>query len=69
MPTYTAYITRAADWWHGWITEIPGVNCQERTREALLDTLRVTLGEAVEMNMQEARQAAGEGYEEVRITV
>ena len=55
--------------WQGWIAEIPGVNCQERTREALLETLRVTLAEAIEVNRQEARQAAGEGYEEVRITV
>ena len=28
--------------------EIPGVNCQERTRESLLSSLRTTLSEALE---------------------
>ena len=30
--------------------EIPGVNCQEPTREELLETLRITLQEALELN-------------------
>nr|VFJ48856.1 MAG: hypothetical protein BECKDK2373C_GA0170839_102312 [Candidatus Kentron sp. DK]VFJ50983.1 MAG: hypothetical protein BECKDK2373B_GA0170837_103128 [Candidatus Kentron sp. DK] len=28
---YTAVIKREGKWWIGWIQEIPGVNCQERT--------------------------------------
>ena len=32
--TYTALIQQRGDWWIGWIEEIPGVNCQEKTREA-----------------------------------
>ena len=55
--------------WRDRIAEIPGVNCQERTHEALLETLRITLAKAIEMNRQEARQAAGEAFEEVQITV
>jgi len=39
---------------------VPGVNCQEATREALLETLRITLAEAIEFNPTEARGAAGE---------
>ena len=39
----------------------------ERSRAALLKTLRVTLGEALEFNRAEARRAAGEGYEELTI--
>ena len=38
-----------------------------RTRDALLEELRITLPETMEMNRQEARQAAGEGYEEEAI--
>jgi mRNA interferase HicA len=34
--TFTAIITRDGPWWIGWIKEIPGVNCQERTKEDLL---------------------------------
>ena len=41
--TYTAITKQDADWWVGWIEEVPGVNCQERTREDLLSSLRVTL--------------------------
>ena len=55
----------------GWIEEVPtrvGLR-QEATREELLETLRVTLAEALEFNRQEARGAAGKGYEELQIAV
>jgi predicted RNase H-like HicB family nuclease len=70
MPhTYTAVIKKSGDWWIGWIEEVPGVNCQEETREALADTLRVTLAEALEQNRAEARASAGEGFEELPIAL
>lgn len=47
---YTAVVKQEGDWWIGWIEEVPGVNCQEQTREGLLETLRITLGEALEFN-------------------
>jgi len=51
MPqTYTAVIQQRGPWWIGWIEEIPGVNCQEKTRTELLTTLGVTLREALEFN-------------------
>lgn len=46
---YTAIVKQNGNWWIGWIEEVPGVNCQERTREEFLDTLRVTLREALEL--------------------
>jgi predicted RNase H-like HicB family nuclease len=30
---YTAVIKLEDDWWIGWIEEVPGVNCQEKTYE------------------------------------
>ena len=60
--TYTAVIKQAGAWWIGWIEEVPGVNCQERTREELLETLRITLGEALALSRREAREAAGGGF-------
>jgi len=66
---YTAVIKQSGPWWIGWIEEVPGVNCQERTREELLETLRVTLREALELNRDEARKAAGGRYEEALITL
>jgi hypothetical protein len=62
-------VKQAGPWWIGWIEEVPGVNCQERTREKLLDTLRITLEEALELNRREARAAAGDEFEEISIAV
>jgi len=66
---FTAVIKQDGDWWIGWIKEIPGVNCQEATRDALLQTLRVTLHEALEFNRKDAIDIAGTNYEEELIAV
>ena len=66
---YTAIIKQSGDWWIGWIEEIPGVNCQEATREELLDSLRITLGEALEFNKQDAISAAEDNFQEERIAL
>lgn len=68
MSDYTAIVKQSGDWWIGWIEEVPGVNCQERSREELLETLRVTLNEAIESNRNDARDAAGGDFEELRIS-
>ena len=47
---YTAVIKQDDGWWIGWIEEIPGVNCQERSREELVDSLRETLREALDLS-------------------
>jgi len=69
MSEYTAIIKQDGDWWIGWIEEVPGVNCQEPSREALLETLRITLQEALQANRADARCAASEHFEEVPIAV
>ena len=66
---YTAVIKQDDDYWVGWIEEIPGVNCQETTREELLESLRITLKEAIEFNRKDALLAAGQGYKEVMIAL
>jgi len=48
--TYTAITKQDGDWWIGWIEEVPGVNCQERTREELRESLRDALREALDFN-------------------
>jgi predicted RNase H-like HicB family nuclease len=67
--TYTAVIKQDSGMWIGWIEEVPGVNCQEPTREELVNTLRTTLAEAIAFNREEARTAAGKGFEELSIAV
>jgi len=66
---YTAIVKQDGEWWIGWIEEVPGVNCQEASREELIESLQVTLREALEFNRQDALTAAGESYQEELITV
>ena len=66
---YTAVIKQEEDWWIGWIEEVPGVNCQEKSREVLMKTLKVTLEEALEFNRQDAIKAAGSKYYEEQIAL
>jgi len=67
--TYTAMIKQADDWWIGWIEEIPGVNCQEKSKEELIETLKATLREALELNRADAVASAGDGYDELEIAL
>lgn len=66
---YTAIVKQDGDWWIGWIEEISGVNCQEKTREQLIETLKVTLQEALDFNRQDALAAAGANYQELSIAI
>ena len=45
---YKAITKRDGDWWIGWVEQITGVNCQERTQEGLLESARATLREALQ---------------------
>ncbi|MCG5535523.1 type II toxin-antitoxin system HicB family antitoxin [Ectothiorhodospira mobilis] len=67
--SYTAIVKQEGEWWIGWIEEVPGVNCQEATREELLESLKITLREALELNRTDAIGAAGGDFEELEIAV
>jgi len=66
---YTAVIKQDGDDWLGWIEEVPGVNCQEKTQEDLIETLKITLREAIELNRQDAISEAKSNYKEELICV
>jgi predicted RNase H-like HicB family nuclease len=66
---YTAVVKQDGDWWIGWIEEVPGVNCQESSRDELLESLKITLREALEFNRTDAIDAAGDNFEELEIGV
>lgn len=66
---FTAVIKKDSGWWIGWIEEIPGVNCQGKTRAELVKNLRSALTEALEFNRADARKAAVDDYEETAILV
>ena len=69
MQEYKAVVKQEGEWWYGWIEEIPGVNCQERSKEELMETLHATLLEAIEFNRDDALRSAAGDYTEVRIAV
>jgi DNA-binding transcriptional regulator GbsR (MarR family) len=45
--TYTAHIQKNGAVWMGWIPEVPKVECQENTQEALLEMLEKKLHETL----------------------
>jgi predicted RNase H-like HicB family nuclease len=66
---FTAIIKQDGDWWIGWIEEVPGVNCQEKTHDELINSLKETLKEAIEINKNDAIISTGNGYKEEIIAV
>lgn len=66
---YTAIIKNDGQVWFGWIEEISGVNCQENSYEKLIETLKVTLKEALDFNRKDALNSAGEGYIKEKVAV
>ena len=65
---YKAIVKRDGDWWIGWIEEISGVNSQGSTKDELMGNLSSALHEALEMNRESARSAAGDEFEEITIS-
>ena len=63
---YTALIRQSEGWWIGWIQEVRGVTCQERTRNELLDTLQITLREILEYETPEVSLRTESETEEIK---
>jgi len=57
---FTPVIKQDGTWWIGWIEEVPGVNCQGAKREELVDTLAITLREALDLDREAATGAASD---------
>lgn len=38
---YRAIVKQSQGWWIGWLLDLPGVNAQERTREEVIESLRM----------------------------
>jgi predicted RNase H-like HicB family nuclease len=66
---FTAVVKQDNGWWIGWIEEVAGVNSQGKTRKELLTNLRSALGEALELNREDALRAAVKDYAEESILV
>ncbi len=48
--SYTAVYRQDDGWWLGWVKEVPGVNCQERSFDDLKRSLTLTLREALALD-------------------
>ncbi len=46
---YHAVTERDGDWWIGWLTDLEGVNAQERTLDELLESLRQAAEDLLEI--------------------
>jgi predicted RNase H-like HicB family nuclease len=38
---YRAIIQQVDKWWIGWLIDLPGVNAQEKTKEKLIESLKI----------------------------
>lgn len=38
---FRAVVKRSGEWWIGWLVDLPGVNAQERTKERLIESLKI----------------------------
>ena len=68
LQPYTALIRQSEGWWIGWILEIRGVIGQERTRDELLDTLKITLREILEYEAPEVSLRTESESEKVKFS-
>ena len=59
----SALLGQSEDWWGGAVERVPGIDCQGRTREQLLESLTVTLREALEDALLDDAPAIGARYE------
>jgi predicted RNase H-like HicB family nuclease len=48
---YRAVIKQSDGWWIGWLVDLPGVNAQERTRERVIESLRISAREMLETQL------------------
>lgn len=39
-------------WWIGWLIDVPGVNAQERTKEELLESLKIGFEDMVNSKIE-----------------
>ena len=68
LQSYTALIRQSEGWWIGWIQEVRGVICQERTKSELLDTLKIALHEILEFDTLESLHRTESESEKVKFS-
>lgn len=49
MTEFTVHIKYDDPWWIAWVDEIPGANCQEKTFEDVIDSIKMMVEESGEL--------------------
>jgi hypothetical protein len=55
---FRAVVKQCGNWWIGWLVDLPGVNGQERTRDELLESLRIGAEDMLATEVPDMRDAA-----------
>ena len=53
---FRAVIKRSGEWWIGWMVDLPGVNAQERTKDELLESLKIGAEDMIETPYQPKKE-------------
>jgi predicted RNase H-like HicB family nuclease len=53
---FRAVIKRKGEWWIGWLVDLPGVNAQERTKDELLESLKIGAEDMIETPYQPKKE-------------
>jgi predicted RNase H-like HicB family nuclease len=61
---YRAVVKKSGDWWIGWLIDLPGVNAQEKSREEVIESLKIGAEDILNLPVE-----AGEEEELVTIEV
>jgi predicted RNase H-like HicB family nuclease len=67
--TYTAVIQQDGDWWIGWVIEVPGANAQEKTKDELLESLKLAVKDILEVQRENALRKAAPNQQQILISV
>ena len=53
---FRAVVKRSGEWWIGWLIDLPGVNAQERTKDELLESLKIGAEDMIETPYQPKKE-------------
>lgn len=48
---YRAVVKKVDAWWIGWLVDLPGVNAQEKTKGALIESLKIGAQEMLDLEV------------------
>jgi len=53
---FRAVVKQSGEWWIGWLVDLPGVTAQERTKDELLESLKIGAEDMIETPYQPKKE-------------